>query len=129
MVVYKYQMLNEMTDTILVAEINFNRDLAPEKLRQLGAILLRCKNNQGWIASIRGIEELLKGECPQHYSKEMLFQDAEGKEHLIKFYDPLLVWAWREYPNSQSICPIDILSKAIPLELAKVAEPDPDGGV
>ncbi len=118
-----------MSDTVLVAEIHFDRDSAPEKLRQLGEILLKCKEERGWIASIAGLEELLKGECPQHYSKAMLFQNADGSQRIFKIYDPLLVWAWREYPNSQSICPVRILSATIPQELATVSEPDPDGGV
>ena len=113
-------------DSVIVAEIHFDRNATPEAFRRLGEALEACRASQPWIASISGLEDLLRGECPDHFSKAIA-NSTTGE--LSPFFDPILVWGRLDYPARESINPIEILRASIPPGLGRVSYPDPDGGV
>ena len=112
---------------MVVAEINFNRDASPEEFRQLGKLLEACCRSHGWIAHITGLDDLLRGECPQQFSKAIANQSTGAV--IPVSYDPILVWGRLDYPHREKINPIAILSATIPPSLGRVTYPDPDGGL
>ena len=114
-------------DSVIVAEISFDRNASPEELRLLGEALEACRESEEWIARISGLDELLRGECPQAYSKAIV-NSVTGDPAEI-FYDPILVWGLVDYPGKETLNPIEILRAAIPPTLGHVTFPDPDGGI
>ena len=114
-------------DSAVVAEITFNRNASAEELRRLGEALEQCRQTEGWIARISGLDLLLRGECPQQFSKAIGNQSTG--EVILVSYDPILVWGRLDYPHKEKINPIAILSATIPPSLGRVTYPDPDGGL
>jgi hypothetical protein len=113
-------------DAIIVAEVHFNRNASPDEFKKLGEALAACMKNHGWIARITGLNELLKGESPMHYSRA-IGNSVTGE--ITPFYDPVLIWGKLNYPGTREIAPVKILREAIPSSLGSVSYPDPDGGL
>ena len=114
-------------DSVIVAEIFFDRDGSPEDFRRLGEALDQCRQAEEWIARISGLDILLRGECPQNFSKAI--GNSKTGEMTQVFYDPILVWGRLDYPDKEKINPLEILRAAIPANLGRVTYPDPDGGL
>lgn len=119
--------LSRRIDSVVVAEVYFDRKADPDTLRRLGEILQVCGNSHPWIARISGLDELLDGKAPLAFSKA-IFNSATG-ELMPLGYDPILIWGRLYYPAKTSINPVEILREAIPSTLARVSFPDPDGGL
>jgi hypothetical protein len=113
-------------ESVIVAEISFDRNASPEELRRLGEALESCRKSQEWIANISGLDALMRGECPDQYSKAIL---NSGTGELTPFFDPILVWGRLDYHGKEVLNPIEILRDAIPPVLGRVNYPDPDGGL
>lgn len=113
-------------DAIIVAEVGFNRNASPDEFKKLGEALAECMKTHGWIARITGLNELLRGECPMHYSRAIANLDTG---ETTPFYDPVLVWGKLNYPGTKEIVPAEILRPMIPSSLGWVDYPSPDGGL
>lgn len=112
---------------VIVAEVSFDRDAAPEVFRQLGEALEACQKANAWIAGISELESLRQGVAPDNYSKAIM--DSRTMKPIVAFYEPILVWAWVDYPDKTGINPVEILSAAIPAEFGYVSYPKPGGGL
>lgn len=119
--------MNSDVDSVVVAEISFDRNALPQELRRLGEALEACRQTQAWIARISGLDALLSGEYPQLFSKAI--GNSKTGELMTVFYDPILVWGRLDYPDKETIDPVAILLAAIPPSHGTVNYPDPDGGV
>jgi hypothetical protein len=64
--------MNAAFESVVVAEVVFNRNALPDELRRLGEALEACRQAEGWIAQISGLDALLKGELPQRFSKAVV---------------------------------------------------------
>ena len=114
-------------DSVIVAEIIFDREALPEELRRLGLALEACMESEKWIAGISGLDALLRGECPQNFSKALMNSVTGEPAHI--FHDPILVWGRLDYPGKENLNPVEILRAAIPSNLGRVNFPDPGGGL
>jgi hypothetical protein len=115
-----------MEPRVVVTEIAFKRDASSDDLRRLGQALEACKASNDWIAEIGGLAALLQGEAPKSFSKAILISTSS---EMLPMFDPVLVWAYQNYPGAAQIDPVGILRAAIPRELGTVNYPDPDGGI
>jgi hypothetical protein len=114
-------------ERLIVTEVDFRRDAPAAELRRLGEALAACRRAHDWIAHISGLDELLRGECPGHWSKGIMSPDGTV-EPLA--YDPILIWGHSTPPGGRVIVdPRGMIESAIPPELGWVRHPVPDGGL
>ena len=111
---------------MIVAEIHFDRNASPEEFRRLGEALEACLKSEEWIANISGVDALLRGECPDQYSKAIM-NSKTGE--ITPFFDPILAWGRLDYPGRETLKAIEILRDAIPSTLGRVNYPDSSGGL
>jgi len=116
----------------LVAEVHFDRDASPERLRALGEVLLALQGANSWIAAMSGLDELLRGECPRQFSKAIgqttVSETGEKRFELVQvFYEPILVWGKVPPPGGITVRAVEILAAGIPPDLGTVSSPDPVG--
>ena len=119
-------------DEALVAEVHFDRDTPPERLRALGEALRALQQANDWIARMTGLDELLRGECPQHSSKtigrKVVGESGEVRfEPIQVFYEPILVWGKVPPPGGGDVHAVAVLTAGIPPGLGTVGSPDPIG--
>lgn len=114
---------------VLVAEIFFDREASPEKLSHLGKTLEQCIRENEWIDCVGGLNDLLKGACPELVVRKATFDRSTGVVTPIAYDDTLLVWARLDYPDKEKISPQKILGEALKSTIGHVRHPDPDGGL
>src|SRR5262245_42786921 len=101
----------------IVAEVSFSRADSRDSYLRLGRALVECQRKFPWIDGIGGLEALLRGECPDHYSKAV----GDGAGGFRPLFDPILVWGRGIHPGQA----IQLLKREIPAELGQVGWPDP----
>src|SRR5262245_59368658 len=94
----------------LVAEISFSRENTRDDYLRLGQALVRCREKLTWITRIGGLDDLLRGKCPEHFSKAV--GDGAGGFRPLH-YDPILVWGQGIHPGQA----IALLQVEIPSSL------------
>jgi hypothetical protein len=105
----------------ILAEVSFSREDTCANYISLGRALMRCRERFPWITGIAGLDELLRGECPGHWSKAV----SDGPGRLQPYYDPILVWGRGIQPGQA----IEFLGAEIPSDLGSIHWPDPDNGL
>lgn len=105
----------------IVAEISFSRDDTRDNYLRLGQALVTCQEKFSWIDGIGGLDELLRGECPDYFSKAY----SVGEGRFERVYDPILVWGRGIHPSQA----IELLKAEIPAGLGSVGWPDIDNGL